>query len=117
MGTTIHIQGAIDRQVPDPALTSDPTRTFLGMITASWNYDGPRSAMAAVIKVATGGGMVTGWGPHVLCLRWVGDPPMVEVAQAVYDALRDRGPTPGPISMAVVTTAQGPELASYRRAG
>lgn len=117
MGTTIHIQGAIDRQDRDPALTSDPTRTFLGLITASWNYDGPRSAMAAVIKVATGGGVVTGWGPNVLCLRWVGDPPMPEVAQAVYDAIRDRGPATGRISVVVETMAQSSELASYRRAG
>lgn len=116
MGTTIQIRGAIDRRDPDPSAPTDSTRAFIGMVTASWNYDGPRSAMAAMILVATGGGPMTSWGTNVLCLRWVGDPPMPEVAQAVYDAIKDRGPSAGAMSMSVIATAGSPELASYRRA-
>ena len=117
MGTTIKIRGAVDRRDPDPTAPTDQGRTFIGMLVASWTDDGPRAASAAIIKVATGGGRSSNeWGPHVLCLRWIGEAPSPEVAQVVYDAIRDRGPSPGEIDLAVQPTSLSPEQGSYQQA-
>lgn len=118
MGTMIKIQGAMGAAIPDPSAPLDASRAFIGLVKATWTHDGPRTSMAGMVRVATGGGVpVAGWGTDVLCLRWVGDPPMPEVAQAVYDAIRDRGPAPGAMEMTVIATANSPELGSYKRAG
>jgi hypothetical protein len=115
MGTLIRITGAIDRRDPDPAAPIDPTRTFIGTLEASWTHDGPRAAAAAILKVATGGGVVEGWGTHVLCLRWIGDPPAPEIAQAVYDAIRDRGDGMRTLALQVETMARGGDVGGTYR--
>lgn len=116
MGTQITIKGAVHRREPDPSAPLDQTRAFLGMISASWTYDGPRMATAAIIAVETGGGMSSmEWGTSVPCLRWIGDPPSAEVAQVVYDAIRDRGSRMGAILIHVEATGNQPELGSYRQ--
>lgn len=116
MGTMIKISGAVDRRDPDPTAPNDQTRAWIGMLTAQWTVDGvPRQAMAAILKVATGGGvMFTGWGPHVLCLSWIGDPPAPDIAQSVYDAVLHRGPYIGTIVATIEATARSSEQGSYR---
>ena len=116
MGTTIRIRGAVDRREPDPTAPSDQGRMFIGTLAVSWTVDMPSNASAAIVKIATGGGMTSkDWGPHVLCLRWIGEPPPAEVAQVVYDAVRDRGPEFGPMDMTVEATSLTAEQGSYRR--
>lgn len=113
----IRLTGAIDRREPDPAAPNDPTRVFIGTVHASWTEDGPRGAAAAILKIATGGGVVEGWGPNVLCLRWIGDPPPPDIAQAVYDAIRDRGGEPRTIALQVETAVcRGDVGRTYRTA-
>lgn len=90
--------------------------SLIGEIRAAWQVDGrPRSAMAAVLKVATGRGMsLDRWGASVLCLRWIGDPPEPEIAQSVYDVMLDRGPTPGRFEAAIESMASSADAPSYR---
>jgi len=112
---TIRITGAIDRHEPDPQAPGDPLSAWIGNVNTSWIEDGPRRASAALIKVCTGRG--TGdlaWGQHVLQLRWIGDPPPVEIAQAVYDFVRDGGPTRRPITNVVESQQRSESQASYR---
>lgn len=112
---TIRITGAIDRHEPDPQAPGDPLSAWIGNVTASWVEDGPRRSSAALIKVCTGRG--TGnlaWGQHVLQLRWIGDPPPVEIAQAVYDFVHDRGPARRALSNVVESQPRSEFQASYR---
>lgn len=118
MGTQLKITGAVDRREPDPTAPIDQNRAFIGMVAVEWTIDRPHRAMAAIIKVATGGGvMFPNWGPHVPCLNWIGDAPDPAIARAVYDAIRDRGPYMGEVAMRIEATDAMPELGvSYRRA-
>lgn len=112
---TIRITGAIDRHEPDPQAPGDPLSSWIGTVSVAWLEDGPRGASAALIKVCTGRG--TGdlaWGQHVLQLRWIGDPPPVEIAQAVYDFVRDRGPGRRTFSAVVDSQPRSEARPSYR---
>lgn len=112
---TIRITGAIDRHEPDPQAPGDPLSAWIGNVTASWIEEGPQRATAALIKVCTGRG--TGdlaWGQHVLQLRWIGDPPPVDVAQTVYDFVRDTGPGRRAIVKVVESQQRSEAQASYR---
>lgn len=111
----IRIIGAIDRREPDPAAPLDATRVFIGTVQASWTDDGPRGASAAILKIATGGGVVEGWGQNVLCLRWIGDPPPPDIAQAVYDAIRDRGDGQRTIALQLETTTRAGDVGGTYR--
>lgn len=115
MGSTIRISGAIDRHEPDPQAPGDPLSSWIGNVTASWADGGPRQSTAALIKVCTGRG--TGdllWGQYVLQLRWIGDPPPVEVAQGVYDFVRDAGPHRWSITRVIESQPRSEGQASYR---
>lgn len=90
MSTPLRITGAIDRNQPDPNATSDPRSTWIGLVQVAWDLE---TKGAAILKVNTGRGVGDpAWGAHVLVLRWIGDPPPPEIAQAVYDLIRDGGP-------------------------
>lgn len=92
--SVITLDVAIDRAVSDPGAPNDPARIWIGMVQVSWD-GGLELRRAAIIKVATGRG--TGdakWGQYVLVLTWAGDQPPIEIAQAVYDWIRDAGPAP-----------------------
>lgn len=114
---TIRITGAIDRSEPDPAAPTDPHSAWIGRVAVSWVAWDPHECAAAVLKVATGRG--TGdrlWGQHVLVLRWIGDPPPPEVAQTVYDVIRDGGPALRSIAMVVDSQPRTEAQPSYRAA-
>lgn len=118
MSTPLRIVGAIDRAEPDPSSPFDPMRAWIGMVAVSWTgEDGPAVRSAAILKVATGRG--TGdvlWGAYVLSLRWIGDPPPVEIAQAVYDLVRDGGPDRRDIKGTWISQPRTPAQPSYRAA-
>lgn len=112
---TIRIAGAIDRNEPDPQAPGDPLSRFIGWVNAAWIGDRPVSAKAAMIKVNTGRGAGDlEWGPHELVLRWLGDPPPVEISQAVYDFVRDGGPNYRRITRVVESQPRSEAQASYR---
>lgn len=115
MGTTIKITGAIDRHEPDPSAPTTPGIAWIGMTYAEWMHDGARrTAAAAILKVATGGAPpIAGWGTNILSLRWIGDMPSPEIAQAVYDAIRDRGSARGSIAMSVESAQASAGSPSY----
>lgn len=118
MTTALRIAGAIDRHDPDPAAPHDPTRRLLGMVTVQWtNEDGPTERTAGILRVSTGRGDGDKlWGPSVLVLVWVGDPPPAEVAQAVYDRIQDGGPGKRTLRDQVVSQPRTEAAPSYRMA-
>lgn len=90
MSDVIRLAGAIDRHSPDPTSPHDPMSAWIGMLEVS--YDEVTKS-AAIIKVATGRGSDHAlWGQYTLLLRWIGDPPPVEISRAVYDIVQDGGP-------------------------
>jgi hypothetical protein len=117
MVTTLRITGAIDRQQPDPRAPTDPLSQWIGMVTVGWTEGGiPAERSAAILKASTGRG--TGdkmWGQHVLLLRWIGDLPPAEIAQAVYDIIRDGGPDYRALSGAWDAQPLSETQASYRQ--
>lgn len=115
--STIRITGAIDRHQPDPSSPCDPQSAWIGMLAASWVDSELRSQGAAIVKLTTGRG--TGdalWGQHVLVLRWIGDPPPPDIAQTVYDVVRDGGPAQRVIKTAVESQPRTESQPSYRMA-
>lgn len=116
MGTTIKILGAIDRSERDPSAPSDPLASWIGNLAVSWvGEDGPIERHAALAKACTGRGIGdAAWGQHVLVLRWIGDPPPAEIAQAVYDVVRDGGPDRRVIARTVVSQPRTEAQHSYR---
>lgn len=112
---TIRINGAIDRNDPDPQAPGDPLSAWVGNLTAEWTDDGPRRGTAALIKVCTGRGIGDlSWGQHTLQLRWIGDPPPAEVARSVYDFVYDGGPARRPFTRVVESQPRSEAQASYR---
>ena len=112
---TLRINGVIDRNEPDPAAPSDPHSRWIGRVTAAWVGWDRNERSAAILKVATGRGSGDPqWGPHVLVLRWIGDPPPPEVAQAVYDMVRDGGPGYRVIGAVVTAQPATESTPSYR---
>lgn len=117
MSTALRITGAIDRCDPDPTAPNDLSRRFIGSVTAQWTGDGPETRSAAIIKVATGRGCGDlKWGQHMLQLAWLGDPPPVEVAQAVYDRILDGGPGKRSLSASLIGQQRSEAQPSYRMA-
>ncbi len=87
------------------------------MVTASWVAPSPVSRQAAILKIATGRG--TGdqlWGQDMLVLRWIGDLPPPEIAQAVYDLIRDGGPGQREIKRVIEAVPRTEYQSSYRSA-
>jgi hypothetical protein len=83
------------------------------MVVASWS--GGCERPAAILKEATGRG--TGdalWGPTVMILRWIGDPPPPEIAQTVYDVVLDGGPARRQIQHVVLSQPRTAAQPSYR---
>ena len=114
MGTTIRITGAIDRAVPDPSAPSDPMSTWIGMVEAGWTDSTVNVRSAAILKVATGRGVGDPkWGQYVMLLRWIGDPPPAEVAQAVYDVILDGGPDRRDLKRVISAQPRTPHQPSY----
>lgn len=114
MSTIVRITGAIDRCYPDPQAPSDPQSAWIGMVTVEGAIE---TKQAAVSRIATG--RPTGeklWGPYVLVLRWIGDPPSPEIAQAVYDVVRDGGPAHRSIDTLVECQPRSEAQPSYRPA-
>lgn len=90
-GAAMFVRGAIDRSCPDPASAYDIDRRWIGSVAVSWAGCQVRSA--AILRVNTGRGAGDPpWGPSVLVLRWIGDPPPPDVCRAVYDLVSDGGP-------------------------
>lgn len=115
--TTIRLSGEIDRNQPDPSAPTDPHRSWIGMVTAVWAADALMERTAALVKIATGRGTGDGlWGQHALVMRWIGDPPPVEVAQAVYDVVRDGGPRTRIIKHVIESQQRSEAQPSYRPA-
>lgn len=117
MGTIIRISGAIDRHAPDPTAPSDPLSTWIGMVEARWTDGALCAKSAAILKVSTGRG--TGdlkWGPSVMVLRWIGDPPAPEIAQTVYDVVFDGGPGARDLAAVVDSQPRSVSQPSYRTA-
>ena len=115
MGTTLRINGAIDRHSPDPSAPSDPQSVWVGMVTVGWSSEGPAERTAAILVVSTGRG--TGdpvWGARVLVLRWLGDPPPPEIAQTAYDVIKDGGPSHRSIQIVVNSQPRTEAQPSYR---
>ncbi len=115
MYTTLRVTGAIDRQVPDPQAQSDPLSSWIGGVQVAWLDGRPRKCAAALIKVCTG--MGTGdvaWGPYVLQLRWIGDSPPPQIADTVYDYVRDLGPDHREIERTIVSQPRSKAHPSYR---
>ncbi len=117
----LRITGAIDRREPDPQAPSDPLSAWIGNVQVSWVdvADGPlhgqRVAAAALIQVCTGRGSGdVAWGKYVLQLRWIGDPPPPEIADTVYDYVRDGGPSRRPIARTLVSQPRSEAQPSYR---
>lgn len=110
----LQVSVVIDRRAPDPSAPSDPTSCWIGMATAAW---AGAERNAAVLKVATGRG--TGdrlWGQDVLKLRWLGDPPPPEIAETVYDFIRDSGPGARMTSHVLLSQPKTEAQPSYRLA-
>jgi hypothetical protein len=118
MTTTIHIEGGIGSVEPDPTAPSDPMRAWIGSVAVQWVDEGTsKCKTAAILKVTTGRGSGDPlWGPHVLVLRWIGDPPPPEIARSVYDLIADGGPTPRTLVGAWESQQRTPAQSSYRRA-
>lgn len=116
MATALRTTGAIDRHDPDPTSPHDPTRAHIGMVSVHWtDSDGPNQRAAAVLLVATGRGSGDPlWGQCVLSLRWIGDPPPVEVAQAVYDRILDGGPGRRDLQSSLIAIPRTEAQPSYR---
>lgn len=115
MSTTLRITGAIDRREPDPQAPSDPLSAWIGNVQVSWVDERPRVAAAALIQVCTGRGSGdVAWGKYVLQLRWIGDPPPPEIADTVYDYVRDGGPSRRPIARMLVSQPRSEAQPSYR---
>lgn len=113
MGITLRIQGAIDRQSPDPSAPHDPLSTWIGMVQVAW-LGGERRA--AILKAATGrGGGDARWGQNVMLLRWIGDPPPPEIAQSVYDVIQDGGPDNRVLSVVIDSQPRTVAQPSYRQ--
>lgn len=111
---TLLIEGAIDRHAPDPSAPSDPRSIWLGMVTVGYPGD---QRSAAILSVDTDRG--TGdpvWKTKVLVLRWIGDPPGPEVAQAVYDLIHDGGPAQRKLSGVWTSQQRTESQSSYRAA-
>lgn len=114
MTTALQVHGAIDRNEPDPRAPHDPLIAWIGMVKVTW-VEGDRQA--AILRAATGRG--TGdrnWGPYAMLLRWIGDPPPPEIAQAVYDLVHDGGPGRRTLSVACESQPRTPAQPSYRAA-
>ena len=96
MMTTLRIQGEIGRPEPDPSTPHDSRSQLLGFVSIRWQESGVAvERSAAVLQALTGRGPGDPlWGEHVLLLRWIGDPPPVQIAQSVYDVIRDGGRAP-----------------------
>lgn len=121
MSASLGIAGAIDRAEPDPSSPLDPMRSWIGMVTATWDdRGGPLGAGvrgAAILKIATGCGHgEPRWGAHVVSLRWIGDPPPDEIAKAVYDLIVDGGPSRRDLSGRWVSQRRTAVQHSYRTA-
>lgn len=115
--STIRITGAIDRNVPDPAAPSDAYSRWIGRLEVEWVGWNPERQAAVVMKASTGRG--TGdrlWGPDVLVLRWLDKAPPTEIAQAVYDLVRDGGPRMRRLDAVVETQPRTEAQPSYRMA-
>jgi hypothetical protein len=70
---------------------------------------------AAIVRIVTGRG--TGdalWGSSALVLRWIGDPPSPEIAQAVYDLVRDGGPRRKDLTTVIESQMSSESQPSYR---
>lgn len=114
MSTSLRITGAIDRAAPDPSAPSEPRSTWIGLVQVSYDLE---SRSAAILKVNTGRGVGDlSWGSHVLVLRWIGDPPPPEVAQAVYDLIRDGGPKARMLGGSWIAQPRSEAQPSYRAA-
>lgn len=112
--TPLTITGTVSPPAKDPMAPHDAALSWIGQVSVRWD-DGCRTA--AIRRVATGRG--TGdpkWGQHVLVLHWLGDPPPAEVAQAVYDRIRDDGPTPRELRGSFVAQPLSETQPSYRTA-
>lgn len=115
MSTTLRITGAIDRREPDPQAPSDPLSSWVGGIQISWVDAVPRTASAALIQVCTGRGSGDlSWGKYVLQLRWIGDPPPAQIADTVYDYVRDGGPGRRQIVRTLLSQPRSEAQPSYR---
>lgn len=115
MSTTLRITGAIDRREPDPQAPLDPMSAWIGLVRVSWVDDVPRTAAAALLQVCTGRGSGDAqWGQYMLQLRWIGDPPPVQIADTVYDYVRDGGPKHRQIDRTLVSQPRSEAQPSYR---
>lgn len=119
-GNQIAITGAIDRSDPDPAMPTNPWRNHIGMLTVCWtdqNGNACRS-MAGMIRDSSGRASPSrAWKASLLCLVWVGDPPIADVVQAVYDWVWDRGPAAGWFSVHLIAQPSSEAAPSYRVIG
>lgn len=114
---TIRIIGAIDRNEPDPTAPGDAYSKWIGRIVVSWVAWNPERMPAAVLKVSTGSGNGDRlWGTDVLVLRWLDKHPPAEIAQAVYDVIRDGGPRPRSLDTLIETQPLTEAQPSYRTA-
>lgn len=115
MVNRIKITGVVDRDDPDPTAPHQDVIRWIGDVSIAWTLDGRiRYARAFMLRVATGGAQAELWGPSMLALRWIGDPPPPDIAQSVYDVVRDRGPDRGAFDTSVESLQASPSQPSYR---
>lgn len=114
---TIRILGAIDRNEPDPTSPSDAYTKWIGRVEVSWRGWNPERMPAVLLKVSTGSGNGDRlWGTDVLVLRWLDKQPPPEIAQAVYDVIRDGGPRQRSLDVLVEAQPLTEAQPSYRMA-
>lgn len=111
MSDVIVLRGELIKPVPNPMSTHDPSTAWIGSVLVSYPGD---DKTAAILRVATGRlSGDTKWGQYTLILHWIGDPPPVEIAQAVYDLVLDGGPTPRTIDSRISAQHKNSSQHSY----